>query len=87
MAGAHLQYVSFIFAKFQIDSSKSVKEVDYTNLTSCIGHFSKKGGASKVFFLPTSKMFCFQLVISLVSAILNQKWICSVSAIYGIIVL
>ena len=39
--GAHLQYVCIMCVKFQTDSSETVEEVDYTNLTSYTGHFSK----------------------------------------------
>ena len=39
--GAYLQYVSIMCVKFQTDSSETVEEVDYKNLTSYTGHFSK----------------------------------------------
>ena len=38
---AHLQYDYIIRGKFQIGSSETVEGVDYTNLTFCIGRFSK----------------------------------------------
>ena len=41
MEGAHLQYDYITSVKFQIDSSETVEGGDYTNLTFCIGHFSK----------------------------------------------
>ena len=40
-AAAHLKYVCIICVKFQTDSSETVEGVDYTKLTSSIGHFLK----------------------------------------------
>ena len=36
-AGAHLQYACNIYAKIQIDKSKTVGGVDYTNIFRCDG--------------------------------------------------
>ena len=41
-AGTHLHYVCNTYTQFQFDRSKTVEGVDYTNLSSCSRHFSKK---------------------------------------------
>ena len=53
---AHLQYVCIICVKFQIDRSETVG-VDYTNLASYIGHFSKNSMFEMGVILPN--MICF----------------------------